>query len=145
MPYFDCTSTYGLSVADGAFALSGALGAATTFSKSKQAYADQNGGASRNAAGGVNLLVAATFGASAIYGSVQASRCATAKRELEVRIVGPMLPPPSFQPAPAPGLAPRPYPPPASPSPSAPPPPAPEVVVPPAPMPAPAPAPPPSP
>jgi hypothetical protein len=94
MPYFDCTSTYGLSVADGFFTVSGILGAATTFSKSKQEYADDNNGASRNAAGGINLVLAGVFGASAVYGAIQAARCGNAKAAWQSRILRPMLPPP---------------------------------------------------
>ena len=118
MPYFDCTSTSGLAVADGFFALSGVAGAITVFQKSKQEYADDNKGANRNVAGGVNIATAALFGSSAIYGIVQSERCRRAKTELEARLLRPMLPlrrppapptgvPPTgipFAPSPASGL-----------------------------------------
>ena len=92
MPYFDCTSTPGLAVADGFFALSGVAGAVTVFQKSKQEYADDNKGANRNVAGGVNIATAVLFGSSAIYGIVQSARCTKAKTELEARLLHPMLP-----------------------------------------------------
>ncbi|HVT06760.1 MAG TPA: hypothetical protein VHM31_03570 [Polyangia bacterium] len=109
LPYFDCTSTYGLATADGVFAAGGLSAGISTFRKSKQEFADQNGGASRNAAGGIDIAVAATFAASAVYGVIQSSRCATAKRELQARIarstpaLSPLVPP-----AAGPTLAPSP-------------------------------------
>src|SRR5579871_4789520 len=75
MPYFDCTSTYGLAAADGLVALSGAIGAGTTLNQSKQEFADKNSGASRNAAAAVDLVLAGVTLASGIYGAVQATRC----------------------------------------------------------------------
>lgn len=126
LPYFDCTNTYGLAVADGLFALSGAIGAGSTFSQSKQAYADKNNGASRNAAGGVDVALAAVTLASGVYGAVQATRCDRAKEELRARmfLAPPLRPPgppnlvPGAAPAPAsppvpslPGAAPAPPPP----------------------------------
>ncbi len=150
MPYFDCTSTYGLAVADGAFALSGAIGAGTTLSQSKQDFANKNNGASRNAAAGVDLVLAGVTLASGIYGAVQAARCDSAKEQLKARIVfapplrpppanllpglpAPPAPPGATAGAPAPAPAPVPAPGPAPAAPEAPPPPAP------APVPAPAP------
>ena len=133
MAYFDCTSTYGLAVADGMFALSGAIGAGTTLSQSKQDFANKNNGASRNAAAGVDLVLAGVTLASGIYGAVQATRCDHAKEELKARIffAPPLRPPPPT--LVVPGIAPAP--PPVS-VPAAPPPPA---VVPEAPPPLPAP------
>ena len=52
LAYFDCTSTYGLGVADGILALSGGIAAGAALSQSKQEYADKNNGASRNVAAG---------------------------------------------------------------------------------------------
>ena len=123
MPYFDCTSTYGLSVADGLFALSGSLGAGETLSQSKQDYANKNNGASRNAAAGIDIVLAGVTFASGLYGAIQATRCDRAKEELRARIfAAPLRPPP-------PNLAPRGAPPPPPPPPPVPEaPPAPEVV-----------------
>jgi len=117
LAYFDCTNTYGLAVADGLFALGGAIGAGTTFSQSKQAYADKNSGASRNAAGGADVVLAALTLASGVYGAVQANRCDRAKEELRARM---FLAPPLHPPAPPallPGAAPAPPPPPPLPPP----------------------------
>ena len=95
LAYFDCTSTYGLSVADGFFALSGGIAAGSALSQSKQEYADKNNGASRNAAVGGDLAVAGVMAASAVYGIVQATRCDHAKEALRARILGsPLHPPP---------------------------------------------------
>jgi hypothetical protein len=115
LAYFDCTSTYGLPVADGLIALSGALGAGETLNQSKQAYADKNSGASRNAAAGADIALAGLMTASAVYGIVQTARCDRAKEDLRARIFAPSLhrpelPPPLRVPAPAP--APTPYSPP---------------------------------
>jgi hypothetical protein len=109
LEYFDCTSTYGLSVADGVIALSGGIAAGTALSQSKQAYADKNNGASRNAAAGVDIALTGVLAASALYGVVQATRCDRAKEELRARIfAAPLRPPPapSFPPGPAPQAAP---------------------------------------
>jgi hypothetical protein len=136
LAYFDCTSTYGLSVADGLIALSGGIGAGTALSQSKPEYADKNSGASRNAAAGVDIALAGLLTGSAVYGVVQATRCDRAKEALKARIFAPPLrpPPPGFtlrpdaasQPPPA-LPAPEPsFPPPAP----APPPPAPPLRVP---------------
>lgn len=121
LPYFDCTSTYGLAVADGLFALTGSLGAGETLSQSKQDYANKNNGASRNAAAGIDIVLAGVTAASGLYGAIQATRCDRAKEELRARIfAAPLRPPP-------PTLVPRAAPPPSSPPlPEAPP--APEVV-----------------
>jgi hypothetical protein len=124
MPYFDCTSTYGLFVADGLFALSGAIGAGEALSQSKQDYANKNNGASRNAAAGLEIVLAGVTAASGLYGAVQATRCDRAKEELRARIfAAPLRPPP---PNLVPPVAPAPPPPPPVPVPEAPP--APEVV-----------------
>jgi len=143
--YFDCTSTYGLAVADGVVGLSGVIGAGTTLSKSKQEFADNNNGASRNAAAGVDIALATVLAGSAAYGVVQATRCDRAKEELKARIFAPplrspMLPSllpgtaPTFQPPPTPPVPGLPLPPP--PIPASPPPiPAPPVPAPAAPTP----------
>jgi hypothetical protein len=138
MPYFDCTSTYGLAVADGLFGLSGAIGAGMTLSQSKADFAAKNNGASRNAAAGTDIALAAVTVASGIYGVVQATRCDHAKAELQAKILAPTfrVPPPTLPggaPAsPAPAVAPAPAaPPPPVVVPAAPPlPPPPPVVVP---------------
>jgi hypothetical protein len=98
MSYFDCTSTYGLPVADGLFALTGALGAGEALSQSKQAYSDKNGGASRNAAAGLDITLAALGAVSAVYGIVQTERCDRAKEALKARIFAPPLQRPEFPP-----------------------------------------------
>jgi hypothetical protein len=121
MSYFDCTSTYGLPVADGLFALTGALGAGEALSQSKQAYADKNSGASRNAAAGVDITFAALGAVSAVYGIVQTERCDRAKEALKARIFAPPLqrpelpppvtaPPPTAPPTHAPQESPPPLP-----------------------------------
>jgi hypothetical protein len=104
LAYFDCVSTYGLSVADGIFAAGGLIDTVTTFKKSKQAYADDNSGASRNAAGGVDLALTAVYVASGVYGAIQATRCQKAKEDLEARITRPMV----LRPPAAVGAPPRP-------------------------------------
>jgi hypothetical protein len=106
MPYFDCPSTMGLPVADGFLATGGIIAAATVLNQGKQEYADKNKGQSRNAAAGINIGTAVVFGASAIYGIVQANRCSAAKEQLKARILTPMLSPmPTAQP-PTPSLPP---------------------------------------
>jgi hypothetical protein len=128
MPYFDCTSTFGLPVADGFIATGGILGAVSTFRQSKQEFKDKNGkDANRNVAGGINVATAVIAGASAIYGIVQANRCERAKEQLKQRIMAPMLRAPQRPPTlplPAPVL--KPAPPPPAPAPELPAPPAPE-------------------
>jgi hypothetical protein len=102
MPYFDCTSTFGLPVADGVFALGGAVAAGTTLSQSEAEYKLKNDNkGNRNAAAGINIAMAAVFAASAIYGIVQANRCDTAKGQLRGRIMTPILTPPLRPPVPA--------------------------------------------
>jgi hypothetical protein len=111
LAYFDCTSTYGLSVADGLIGLSGAIGAGTALSQSKQEFADKNNGASRNAAAGVDLALAGLLAGSAVYGIVQVTRCDRAKEELKARIFAPPrrpLPPPGLFPGTEPTLQPPP-------------------------------------
>jgi len=128
LPYFDCTSTYGLAVADGFVGLSGAIGAGEALSQSKQDYANKNNGASRNAAAGLDITLAAVSLASGVYGAVQATRCDHAKEELKARIfAAPLRPPPPHL---VPGGAPASPPPPPLflPPPLPPPPPPPEVV-----------------
>ncbi len=98
MPYFDCTSTYGLPVADGFIGLSGVLGAGQALGQSKQAYADKNGGASRNAAAGIDIALAGVLAASAVYGIVQTERCDRAKEDLRARIFAPTLHRPQLPP-----------------------------------------------
>lgn len=113
-PYFDCTSTYGLAVADGFIGMSGVIGAGTALAQSKQEFADKNGGASRNAAAGVDIALAAVLAGSAAYGIVQATRCNRAKEALKARIFAPTLrPPPPPILLPVPGATPPPLPPPA--------------------------------
>ena len=112
LAYFDCTSTYGLAVADGVIALSGGIAAGSALSQSKQAYADKNNGASRNAAAGADIVLAGLLAASAVYGAVQSTRCDRAKDELRARIFAPTLRPPPPPPPPAPALLPPPPPPP---------------------------------
>jgi hypothetical protein len=102
MPYFDCTSTFGLPVADGFFALSGAVAAGTTLNQSEEEYKLKNNNkGNRNAAAGINIGMAAVFAASAVYGIVQANRCETAKAHLRERIMAPILTPPVRPTAPA--------------------------------------------
>ena len=115
LAYFDCTSTYGLAVADGVIALSGGLAAGNALSQSKQEYSDKNKGASRNVAAGADLVIAGLMAGSAVYGIVQATRCDHAKDELKARIFAEPLRPPLQPPLPAP--------PPSFPPPPAPPPP----------------------
>jgi hypothetical protein len=103
--YFDCTSTYGLAVADGFVGMTGVIGAGTTLSQSKQEFADKNNGASRNAAAGVDIALAGILAGSAAYGVVQATRCDRAKEALKARIfAAPLRPPvpPSLLPVPEP-------------------------------------------
>jgi hypothetical protein len=109
--YFDCTSTYGLSVADGVIALSGGIGAGMVLSQSKQEYSDKNSGASRNAAAGVDIALGGLLAASAVYGVVQATWCDRAKEELKARIFATPLRPPPALPMPSVLVAPPPMPP----------------------------------
>jgi hypothetical protein len=106
LAYFDCTSTYGLSVADGLIALSGGIGAGMALSQSKQDYADKNNGANRNAAAGVNIALAGVLAGSALYGAIQATRCDRAKDELKARIFAAALRPPPPPPPPPPSPSP---------------------------------------
>lgn len=87
--YFDCTSTPGLPVADGVFALSNGVAGVTALTKSKKEFADDNDGANRNVVAGVSLGVAAISVASGIYGLVQTERCRSAKAALERRLIPP--------------------------------------------------------
>lgn len=112
LAYFDCTSTYGLPVADGVIALSGGIAAGSTLSQSKKEYSDKNNGANRNAAGAGDIVIAGLLAASAVYGIVQTTRCDRAKEQLKARIFAepmrqPPLPPPLLPP-PAPPMAPSP-------------------------------------
>src|SRR5262245_41603352 len=77
-PYFDCTSTYGLPVADGVFALSGVVSAVATLSQSKDEFEDENDGANRDVFAGVSIAQAAVFVASGIYGVIKTEQCADA-------------------------------------------------------------------
>ena len=139
--YFDCTSTYGLPVADGVFALSQGLAGAVVLSQSEEEFEADNDGGNRNVAAGINFAGAAVSAASAIYGIVQTSRCQSAKDKLRQRLLAPApppgaplppgappppgvvdrqrtpLPPPAVAPPPPPTTAPPP--PPASPPPPA--------------------------
>lgn len=76
LAYFDCTSTAGPEVVDSLFA--------ATFGLSAGASASSD-----NAADGtlVATAVAATYGASAIYGIIKTSECNKAKDELRVRLM----------------------------------------------------------
>jgi hypothetical protein len=85
--YFDCTSTAGLPVADGVFALSNGVSAVTTLTQSKEEFSDKNDGASRNLVGGISIAAAAIGVASAIYGIVQTERCRSAKADLRRRLL----------------------------------------------------------
>jgi hypothetical protein len=87
--YFDCTSTPGLPVADGVFALSNGVSGVIALTQSKDEYADNNDGANRNVVAGVSIGVAAIGIASGIYGLVQTERCRTAKAALERRLIPP--------------------------------------------------------
>src|SRR3954470_9208034 len=87
--YFDCTSTPGLPVADGVFALSNGVAAVTTLTQSKKEYADKNDGANRNLIAGVSIAVAAIGIASGIYGLITTEHCRTAKADLERRLIPP--------------------------------------------------------
>src|SRR5437773_8258805 len=68
MPYFDCTSTYGLPVADGFFASGETLAAVAALRLSKEEYASRNPGGKRDVVAGVSLAVAGVYAASAAYG-----------------------------------------------------------------------------
>jgi hypothetical protein len=112
--YFDCTSTPGLPVADGVFALSNGVSGVTALTQSKQEFADNNDGANRNVVAGVSIAAAAISVASGIYGLVQTERCRSAKADLRRRLIPPaereqkkIVPPGPAQPAPAtPGVMP---------------------------------------
>jgi hypothetical protein len=124
MPYFDCTSTMGLPVADGFFTTGNIVTAITTFRQSKEEFKLKNDGQNRNATGGIAVAGALISGASAIYGIVQANRCSAAKEELKKRILTPMLTPPvrpTPPPLPPPPPLPAPLPAPAPVEPAAPP------------------------
>lgn len=133
MQYFDCTNTAGLAVADGVFALSGAVSGVMALTQSKEEFAAENDDADRNLVAGVNIGTAAIFAASGIYGIIHSQRCGDAKRVLEKRfgsaaqtdVAGPPPPPvertrrplPQAQPAAPP---PQPAPPAPGPAPAAP-------------------------
>lgn len=133
MQYFDCTNTAGLAVADGVFALSGAVSGVMALTQSKEEFAAENDDADRNLVAGVNIGTAAIFAASGIYGIIHSQRCGDAKRVLEQRfgsaaqtdVAGPPPPPvertrrplPQAQPAAPP---PQPAPPAPGPAPAAP-------------------------
>jgi hypothetical protein len=87
LPYFDCTSTLGLPVADGVFALGGAVSGGITMATSKEEFERENDGASRDLAAGVNFGFAAAMIASGIYGIIKTSQCSDAKAELEARLM----------------------------------------------------------
>jgi len=89
LPYFDCTSTPGLAVADGVIALSNGAGAFTTLRQSKSEYEEENDGASRNLVAGVSIGLAALSAASGIYGIIQSERCRRAKGRLRDRLLAP--------------------------------------------------------
>jgi hypothetical protein len=108
-------------VADGLFVLTGALGAGEALSQSKQTYSDKNGGASRNAAAGVDITLAALGAVSAVYGIVQTERCDRAKEALKARIFAPPLQRPEFPPPVTAPPPPVPAPPPTAPPSTAPP------------------------
>ena len=133
LPYFDCTSTIGLPVADGVFALGAGVTAGFTLAQSKQEFEDENDGANRDVAAGVDIAFAAAMLASGIYGVIQTSQCADAKAELRERLMPesgskhtPIAPPAAAPVVPAPMPAPpvdaTPQPPEAQPAPAAPPP-----------------------
>ena len=85
MRYFDCTSTPGLAVADGVFALSSALSAAVVLSDSKQEFEEKNDGASQELAAGVNIVAATVFAVSGVYGILHSEKCRGEKRTLRAR------------------------------------------------------------
>jgi hypothetical protein len=85
--YFDCTSTAGLPVADGVFALSNGVSAVMTLTQSKAEFRDKNDGGSRDLVGGISIAAAAISAASAIYGIVQTERCRSAKEDLRRRLL----------------------------------------------------------
>lgn len=86
LPYFDCTSTPGLPVADGVIGVSNAVSAGFTLSESKEEYAEKNDDANRDVVAGVTIALAAISIASGIYGLIQTERCRSAKSELSDRI-----------------------------------------------------------
>jgi hypothetical protein len=88
LPYFDCTSTPGLAVADGVFSLSSAVMAHMALSNSKEEYADKFDGGPRDLAAGIYIGAGAIFLASGIYGLVQSARCSSAKGDLRQRLLG---------------------------------------------------------
>ena len=87
--YFDCTSTPGLPVADGVFALTNGVGGVATLTQSKKEYADKNDGANRDVVAGVSIAVAVIGIASGIYGLITTDRCRDAKSELRRRLIPP--------------------------------------------------------
>jgi hypothetical protein len=87
--YFDCTSTPGLPVADGVFALTNAVGGVASLTQSKKEYADKNDGANRDVVAGVSIAVAVIGIASGIYGLITTDRCRDAKSELRSRLIPP--------------------------------------------------------
>jgi hypothetical protein len=111
MLYFDCTSTPGLEVADGVFALSGALTGIGALSQSESEFEDQNDGQNRDTFAATNFVIAGVFVSSAIYGIVVTENCNDAKADLRQRIIErerqrqpappPVAPPPAAPPPPA--------------------------------------------
>jgi hypothetical protein len=111
MLYFDCTSTPGLEVADGVFALGSALTGVAALSQSESEFEEQNDGGNRDTVAATNFVVAGVFVSSAIYGIVVTENCSDAKADLRQRIIErerqrtpappPALPPPVAPPPPA--------------------------------------------
>jgi hypothetical protein len=118
MLYFDCTSTAGLEVADGMFALGTTLAGVGTLGMSEKEFEDQNNGGNRNTTAAVDFVVAGVFAGSAIYGIIVTESCSDAKDGLRQRIIErerrlapppappPAAPPPAALPPPAPTPAP---------------------------------------
>ena len=149
--YFDCTSSAGPEVADGAGAALFGLIGGTTLSMTDKEFKDANNGqGNRKTTATVDFVVAAVYAGSAIYGIAVTSQCSDAKENLRKRILDreqqrskPVEPPRTTAPLPAPTpAAPAPAPPssagtaPTSPS-DLPPPPPPQSPPPPNPAPAP--------
>jgi len=118
MLYFDCTSTAGLEVADGMFALTTTLAGVTTLGQSENEFEDQNNGGNRNTTAAVDFVVAGVFAGSAIYGIIVTESCSDAKDGLRQRIMErerqralksappPAVPPPAALAPPTPAPAP---------------------------------------
>ncbi len=92
MPYFDCTSTMGLPVADGVIGASSAVQAVSALTESKAKFKSQNGGGSRDLVAGIGIGTAALLVASAVFGIVHGEQCSAAKATLKARLLPPPTP-----------------------------------------------------